>query len=74
LGVKGKNKVIKYVQLTISWNEFWTDFRNFDHVTHGVEGGATPERSPVTANTKAVDNLPSGASTIGNGPNAVVVR
>jgi hypothetical protein len=43
-GVKGKNKVVKYGQFTISWTEFWTDFRNIDHVTHGAEGGAVRRR------------------------------
>jgi hypothetical protein len=63
-GGKGKNKVIKYGQFTISWNEFWTDFRNIDHVKHGVEGGATPAARSVAANSNTAESLPSGAASI----------
>jgi hypothetical protein len=63
-GVKGNNKVIKYGQFTISRNEFWTDFRNIDHVKHGVEGGATPAARSVAANSNAAESLPSGAASI----------
>ena len=61
---KGTKKDIKYGQFTISWTEFWTDFRNIDHVKHCVEGGATPAARSVAANSNTAEKLPSGAASV----------
>jgi hypothetical protein len=63
LGVKGKNKVIKYGRFTISRTEFWADFRNIDHVTRSVQGQSMTAGLTPAAKTNADESTPSGAAS-----------